>query len=634
MNNPLVNPISSAEIELGGPVAKLLTALTDQWLLVAPMANPAMLEMFADRDHQPYRNLLPWSGEFAGKYLTSAIKVLRLTRDERLESLLGDFVNRLAQLQDVDGYLGPWPNDSRLTNFSPHHGTRGIQTWDTWGHYQIMIGLILWAEETRDSKILECACRMADLICQKYLGKKRMRLVDTGSTEMNLAPVHALAKLYRMTEIPRYLDMALQIVDEFGAIGPEGPLAGDYLRQALAGKALFQMPKPRWESLHPILGLAELYWVTGDDNYRKAFEHIWWSIVENDRHNNGGFSSGEQAVGNPYAEGTIETCCTIAWIAMSIEMLRMTRNSVVADEIELSTLNSVLGMHSPTGRWATFTTPSDGARFASSHAIVFQARSGSPELNCCSVNSPRGLGMISDWAIMQHEDDLVLNYFGPSDFKIELGEDLTLKIRQETDYPVSGRILFHVSPSRPTEITLSIRVPYWSEKTYLSLNQQALEGVRAGEYFQIRREWKIGDILEMNLDMTPHYWRGEKQCNRLVSVYKGPILLAYDQRYNPHTDKAHRSLIIPDDPFKVTKEYLPGPIVDADQSMFNLLDWKGTFAPLILLEAKDLKGQIVRLCDFASAGMTGTLYRSWIPIINAPPRQRFSRSNPLRSVRK
>jgi len=634
MNNPLVNPISSAEIELGGPVAKLLTALTDQWLLVAPMANPAMLEMFADRDHPPYRNLLPWSGEFAGKYLTSAIKVLRLTRDERLESLLGDFVNRLAQLQDVDGYLGPWPNDSRLTNFSPHHGTRGIQTWDTWGHYQIMIGLILWAEETRDSKILECACRMADLICQKYLGKKRMRLVDTGSTEMNLAPVHALAKLYRMTEIPRYLDMALQIVDEFGAIGPEGPLAGDYLRQALAGKALFQMPKPRWESLHPILGLAELYWVTGDDNYRKAFEHIWWSIVENDRHNNGGFSSGEQAVGNPYAEGTIETCCTIAWIAMSIEMLRMTRNSVVADEIELSTLNSVLGMHSPTGRWATFTTPSDGARFASSHAIVFQARSGSPELNCCSVNSPRGLGMISDWAIMQHEDDLVLNYFGPSDFKIELGEDLTLKIRQETDYPVSGRILFHVSPSRPTEITLSIRVPYWSEKTYLSLNQQALEGVRAGEYFQIRREWKIGDILEMNLDMTPHYWRGEKQCNRLVSVYKGPILLAYDQRYNPHTDKAHRSLIIPDDPFKVTKEYLPGPIVDADQSMFNLLDWKGTFAPLILLEAKDLKGQIVRLCDFASAGMTGTLYRSWIPIINAPPRQRFSRSNPLRSVRK
>ena len=118
-------------------------------------------------------------------------------------------------------------------------------------------------------------------------------------------------------------------------------------------------------SLHPIQALAELYFITGQDRYREAFEHIWWSIVEWDRHNNGGFSSGEQAQGDPYHPGAIETCCTVAWMALSVDMLRLTGDSLVADELELSLLNSGLGMMNPTGRWVSYNTPMDGIRTAS-----------------------------------------------------------------------------------------------------------------------------------------------------------------------------------------------------------------------------------------------------------------------------
>lgn len=55
--------------------------MIDNRLMVTPDHNPAMLDMFADRDRQPYRSLLPWSGEFAGEYLMASTEIIRLTRD-------------------------------------------------------------------------------------------------------------------------------------------------------------------------------------------------------------------------------------------------------------------------------------------------------------------------------------------------------------------------------------------------------------------------------------------------------------------------------------------------------------------------------------------------------------------------
>src|SRR6202040_1064816 len=80
--------------ELRGHVRDYVDAVTDHWLLRAPDANPAMLEMFRDRDKKPYRSLLPWSGEFAGKYLTAGTQVLRLTADDRLRQYLRRFVEQ------------------------------------------------------------------------------------------------------------------------------------------------------------------------------------------------------------------------------------------------------------------------------------------------------------------------------------------------------------------------------------------------------------------------------------------------------------------------------------------------------------------------------------------------------------
>ncbi len=614
--------IQQAQFKLEGIIGQYLKNITKNWLLVAPPSNPAMLEMFRDRDSPPQRYLEPWAGEFAGKYLTSAVQVLRVTGDIELKAFLEKFISCLLSLQDEDGYLGPWPAACRLTNFDPHQREGGLITWDTWGHYHMMLGLLLWHEETGDNRALMAVVRMADLICTKYLGEAEKRLVDTGCTEMNLAPVHSLCLLYEKTGIKRYLDMALQIVDEFSAHGTEGYLAGDYLQQALAGKEFYQMPKPRWESLHPVMGLAELYQITGNERYRKAFEHIWWSIVKLDRHNTGGFSSGEKASGNPYDRGAIETCCTIAWIALSVEMLKLTRNSVVADEIELSLLNSVVGMHSSTGRWATYNTPMDGVRRASAHSIVFQAREGSPELNCCAVNSPRGWGMISDWAVMRDEEGIILNYYGPSTIVVDAEPGSPVTLTQTTDYPVSGRIKLRVAPARVCAFALKLRIPYWSAQSRVFLNGQAISEVTPGQYLVLKRCWHPKDTLILDLDMSLHFWPGERECRGCTSVYHGPILLTYDHRYNLTEGK--KPFVWPHKEWKPQKNLvLEMPTLDARAMNGRLVQWDDWLPPWMLFEFETRDGQTVRLCDFGSAGEVGTLYRSWLQIAHAPQKNNF-----------
>ena len=511
---PKLTRMPDTQYELHGVFREYIDAITQNWLLKMPDTNPAILEMFTDRDKQPHRKLLSWSGEFAGKYLTGGVQVYRLNHDPALKETLGQFVDKLVKTQAEDGYLGPFSAETRL-----------MRNWDVWGHYHIMLGLLLWHEDTGDKQALQCAQRIADLLCRKFLHSGK-RVVDAGSATMNHSAVHSLCLLYQITKTPTYLELARQIVEEF-----QDPQAGDYVRIALAGKEFYQSSKPRWESLHALQGLAELYRITGDEPCRQAFESLWWSIVKLDRHNNGGFSSGEQAQGNPYHPGAIETCCTVAWLAMSMDMLHLTGNSVVADEIELSTINQVLGYQYPSGRACTYNTPMDGVRLNSMQDIRFQIRPGSEEINCCSANAPRGFGMISEWALLSNGNGLSLNWYGPSTISAHVqGKLVTLK--QETEYPRTGDVILRVSPEEPLHFPLHLRIPYWSAKSSVLVNGQSVPEVKAGAYLTLDREWKAGDTVQIHLDMSLHYWRGEQQAAGKASIYHGPVLLALEGAQN------------------------------------------------------------------------------------------------------
>ncbi|MCC7491251.1 MAG: glycoside hydrolase family 127 protein [Fimbriimonadaceae bacterium] len=580
-------PPPGASHRWGGVVGQRLEANLQQWLLAAPEANPGWLEMFRRRDRQPPPDLLPWSGEFLGKFQVSAIACARLHDSPALSRQIDDLFEELAGCQDPDGYLGPWPRAERL---------RG--QWDLWGHYHLLSALLDWHEATGSTAALAVARRIGNCCVAVFDGERRV--LSAGSPEMNMAILTGLLRLHRLTGEPAYLALAREVERDWQS-------AGDYLRAGLANTPFYRTPRPRWESLHCLQGLLELFRLTGDADYRTALLNLWHSIRALDVHHTGGFTTGEQAVGDPYAGGAIETCCTVAWMALTADVLHLTADPRAADELERSCYNAGLGAQHPSGRWWTYNTPMDGVRKASAHDIVFQARPGTPELNCCSVNGPRVLGLLGDWAVLRDAAGLPVSYYGPGESRVSLADGTAVRLTQVTDYPCQPQVTLTVHPARPVEFALRLRIPGWSQRTLVIAGDQVLRPA-AGQWLALRRTWQAGDTVRLAFDFGLRRQAGEGACAGRVALWRGPLLLAWDQRHN-RRDEAELPTL--DGADLQPREVAPnGPAP----------------RPWVLLEVGPADRRVL-LCDFASAGAAGNPYRSWLPASGAGPGE-FSRLEP------
>lgn len=527
MKYPVLQRDPKTTYELRGFAFDYIKSLSDNWLKVMLKRNPRVLNDIRDRNKEPYRSLEPWAGEFAGKHLTGLVEVYRLTHDPELRNCISNFVAELISLQADDGYLGVFPDGYELTGKQPSPDP-GI-TCDAWNHYHIMLGLILWYRESGDINALNAASKIGDLMCSKFLGKPGS-LAAIGVREFNLAPSHGLVLLYNETHEKRYLDLAIQIVeDEYTAsFGSNNSRGLDFINRALEGEEYFQNNAPggaRWENMHSLMSLSELYWITGNAKYAKALEKIWWSMDKTERHNNGGWGSMEQAVGSPYDVRPKELCCGVAWTALGVEMLKLTGNPIVADELELTFMNFVLAYTARSGLWQSYNVPSDGRITTAMPGMGEPDRPDNSEICCCTVNGARGFGLISEWALLQDKDGLALNWYGESTITAHMN-NVPIEIYQETDYPRTGKIVIHVNPDEPSTFVLKLRVPHWSLKTSAKLNGEFIEDIKPGTYLAIRREWKSGDTIDLHLDMSVRYWAGEKEDAGRVSFYRGPVLLA------------------------------------------------------------------------------------------------------------
>jgi DUF1680 family protein len=210
-------------------------------------------------------------------------------------------------------------------------------------------------------------------------------------------------------------------------------------------------------------------------------------------------------------------------------------------------------------------------------------------LNCCSVNGPRGLGLLSEWALLASSGGFALNYYGPSRWEVAAPSGQALSLEQKTAYPADGEVRITVGLQRPERFDLALRIPAWSAGTRVLVNGAAVSGVKPGTYLHLARDWKDGDRIDLTLDMSFHFWVGEREQIGKISVYRGPLLLAFDTLYN-ETNLA-----------KI-------PALDAAGIRATRQTSDHQFAPWVLLNLGS-----IRLCDFATAGAYGTPYKTWLP---------------------
>jgi hypothetical protein len=100
-------------------------------------------------------------------------------------------------------------------------------------------------------------------------------------------------------------------------------------------------------------------------------------------------------------------------------------------------------------------------------------------------------------------------------------------LKQETKYPFDNKIQIQVSGSQPKDYTIYVRVPSWAApEPRLSVNgNRASDPVQPGTFAAIRRTWKDGDRVELELPMPLRLESVDANHPNLVALMQGPLVL-------------------------------------------------------------------------------------------------------------
>jgi uncharacterized protein len=150
--------------------------------------------------------------------------------------------------------------------------------------------------------------------------------------------------------------------------------------------------------------------------------------------------------------------------------------------------------------------------------IVFGLLSGYP---CCTCNMHQTWPKFIQHLWMGSKDGgLAALVYGPSVVTTEIG-GTKVTIEESTNYPMEDRITMTLRPDKPVEFPLHLRIPEWTSKPTLKINGEPVELNTVKQVAVIRRTWKSGDRVELDL---PADFRVERWHEQSASVHRGPLL--------------------------------------------------------------------------------------------------------------
>jgi DUF1680 family protein len=265
------------------------------------------------------------------------------------------------------------------------------------------------------------------------------------------------------------------------------------------------------------------------DAVNKGFEDI--------RKYNGmahGLFGGDEALhGNNPTQGS-ELCSAVEMMFSLESMLNITGNEAYADHLEKVAFNAL-----PTQVTDDFLNKQyfqqanqvmvtrQTRNFDQNHGgtdVCYGLLTGYP---CCASNMHQGWPKFTQnlWYATP-DNGLAALLYSPSEVKAFVANGAEVSFKEETNYPFDETIKFTLSTNnkvKSVSFPFHLRVPSWCRNPVVKINGQVYGDSATNKIIKINREWKTGDVVELQLPM--HIYKNTWYENSM-SVERGPLTYA------------------------------------------------------------------------------------------------------------
>jgi DUF1680 family protein len=450
----------------------------------------------------------PSAREFGGGVLEAAILSLQTHSDSDVQS----YVNTSVQ---------------KMTQAPPTRSNSGFEI------------AAAWYDATGKRDLLDRAIRTADAIHEEF------RVNNPPFSGGERDAINCI-RLYNVTHECRYLDLAKHYLDIRGLENSVGRS-----RHNQSYKPVLEQSEAVGHAVNCVslmVSLVDVGVLTGMRDYFDAGRRMWQDAVTSKMYATGGVgSTGNEGFGEPYSLPNIsayaETCAVLMFITLNHKLFLATGDSKYIDVMERGMYNNAIDGVSASGDRFFYVnrlaSAGDGRDERWQHA----------SLECCPPNLVRFLAGMPGYIYAQDRRDAIyVNLYVSSEAAFQVsGKSISLSV--DSQMPWGGVSRITVSTKEAAHAKLKLRVPSWvrglpSPGGLYSYLEQSGEAVRisvngnaaavppdGSGYITLDRNWKDGDVVEIEFPMTVHRIAADprvKECRGRVAIERGPVVYCAD----------------------------------------------------------------------------------------------------------
>jgi uncharacterized protein len=218
------------------------------------------------------------------------------------------------------------------------------------------------------------------------------------------------------------------------------------------------------------------------------------------------------------SHSSFETPCgSYAHFKLTRYLLRVTHDARYGDSMERVMYNTVLGAKPLHADGRTF--------YYSDYNFKGRKVYSNNRWACCSGTLPQ---VAADYRINSYLRDaqgVYVNLYISSTLRWSQ-DGAQVSLTQKTLYPFDSHIQFQVTASSPKEFILNFRIPAWAQGASISVNGKRLsDSPVSGSFAAVRREWKPGDRIDLELPLTKRLEAINERHPDTVALLCGPLVL-------------------------------------------------------------------------------------------------------------